>query len=250
MIKLYFLLYDLNNINNFLDLKFNLLKENKFDLNDLQKSIKEDSHKTNKINLDPNMIINNQLNCLFKNNEDNNNSQILNFSPDKQSSKFKLQENNSEKKNIPIGFSNNMMEFDPKMGLNNNKFSNSEKKNSQPNNQSMNFLNYINYNQSNNVNNVNKGNHTGNNCFFPNNNNFPNFNLINSAFPNINQSGNLNINFFNYQNFLAMNLTNNLMKTNMGNNIQNNNNNFENSAYINRIQGKYFIHFNHFIFQL
>jgi len=221
-------------------LKLNLTKENKFELNDLQKSIKDDNNKMNKNNFETSMLSNNQFNCLYKNNEDIH-SQILNFSPDKKSYKLKLQQTNSEKKNIPIEFSNNLMEFSNKMCLNNNKLSNSEKKNSQPINQidqSINYLNYINYNPSNNVNNKNKGNQTSNSCFFPINAKFANFNLINSAFPNINQSCKFNINFFNYQNFLAMNINNNLIKNNI-----NNKNNYENTAYINRVQGMYFIRF-------
>lgn len=221
-------------------MKFNLFGENKLDESSVYTQIQNDHNKTNKNAFDSKMIINNQLNNLFKNNNEEKHSQIFNFSPNKQATKLKMQENNSEKKNMPSGFKNNMLDYNYKIDLN-SKFSNSEKKNIQAATQSMNYLNYMGYNQINNVHSVNKSNinQMDNNCFFPISNNLTNFNLINPDFQNINQNGNFNMNFFNYnnyQNFLAMNLTNNLMNTNINNNIQCNNKNYKNSAYSNEFQ--------------
>lgn len=223
-------------------MKFNLLNENKFDSKNKFAQIKNNlikanhdifNDKTNEITL-----INNQFNNLFNNEVCHSK---INFSQNKKSSKINLSENNSEQKNIPIGFSSKLIEGNSKIESN-MKFSNSEKKSINSVNTSINYLNYLNYNQPNYVNTVNKRNQMSNNCFFPINNNIANLNMINSTFPNTNQSNNINnINYYNYnnyQNFLALNLTNNLINTNL-NVIQNNNNiknidkNFENYSFNN-----------------
>ncbi len=221
-------------------MRFNLSGENRLDSSGKPDQIQnihkktEDNVIANKNLFERKMIINNQLNNLFRKNEENH-PEMFNFSPNKQASKLKKEENHSEKKNMPVGFTNDMIDFNAKIDIN-NKFSNSEKKNLQQTNfPSLNYLNCINYNQINNVNNVNKSSQMDNNCFFPINNNFANFNLINSAFTNINQNRNLNMNFFNnynnYQNFLTMNLNNNLINPDIFNNIQCNSKNYISDSY-------------------